>query len=133
MNVNTTNLIPTRGRSLSLKMMGEVAKNFADECIADIFCVWDCYEKKWVKGSPVLIRFESGDLLIEGLSRLYEGAVDTSVACGAYSGASYDDGCLCWLPTNHLSTYIGENFKESELVSIITGFATQVAERWRVP
>lgn len=132
MNEKTENYIPIVDRGPS-KVVGDVAKNFADECIADIFCVWDCCEKRWVKDSPVLIRFETDDLLIEGPAGLYEGAVDTTVICDVGGTPYRGNECFCWLPTNHLSAYVGESFKEAELVSIIGGFATQVADRWHIP
>ena len=117
MNEKTENNIPIVDRRPS-KVVGDVAKNFADECIADIFCVWDCYEKRWV---------------IEGPAQLYEGAVDTTVICDVGGTPYRGNECFCWLPTNHLSAYVGESFKEAELVSIIGGFATQVADRWHIP
>ena len=38
---------------------------FARMPVADLFCVWDCDVDSWVAGSPLLIRFEEDDLLVE--------------------------------------------------------------------
>ena len=56
---------------------------FARMPVADLFCIWDCDVGSWVAGSPLLIRFEEDDLLVEVAGDhavLTAGAVDTGDA-----------------------------------------------------
>lgn len=42
-----------------------------EDYLADVLCVWDCYEQERVTGSPLVLRFESVDVVAD----MEEGAV----------------------------------------------------------
>lgn len=94
-----------------------------EDYLADVLCVWDCYEQAWVEEAPVILRFENVDVLIQrpddisndtALSFLALGSeaeiLESEKACEAYI-----DACICWRRAEDLSFLIGRKIKGIEL------------------
>lgn len=74
---------------------------FNEDLLVDVFCVWDCFAQDWIADSPVLLRFETDDVLIHGNiggNLTFEvGPIDTS-DFPAFRGFGDTEGsCLYWL------------------------------------
>ena len=99
---------------------------FARMPVADLFCIWDCDVGSWVAGSPLLIRFEEDDLLVEAAGDyavLTAGAIDTddastlSALCA--TAPLQADACLCWRRCNLLDDLIGEAGSVPHLLAVL--------------
>ena len=70
---------------------------FRAELLVDVFRIWECEAERWAPDSPLLLRFESDDVLVElgdgGAARMTPGPVDTQRAPAGDDA----DGCRCWL------------------------------------
>ena len=87
---------------------------FDDDYLADVLRLWDCDLKCWHDPYMIVFRFESDDILVwreMNTLRCQKGAVDAMAA--RYSipekvEAGIDvDACLCWLPDDSFSGFIG--------------------------
>lgn len=84
--------------------------------LADALAVWECYDGVWMRGGPLLLRFEDFDLAAsrgdDGRLALWQGAVDTARRIDmerSGSDGSYlnDPLCPCWKYDCGLSAGIG--------------------------
>lgn len=75
-------------------------QQFQDVDLVDVFLVWDCYAQDWIANSPVLLRFETDDALVErdgaDVAAVTIAPVDVTVSPSANSCAYPEDACLCW-------------------------------------
>lgn len=87
---------------------------FDDDYLADVLRLWDCDLRDWHDPVVVIFRFESDDILVwreMNTLRCQKGAVDATIARSSIPEiveASIDiDACLCWLPDDSYSDFIG--------------------------
>lgn len=99
---------------------------FARMPVADLFCIWDCDVSSWVAGSPLLIRFEEDDLLVEVAGDhavLTAGAVDTGDASTlpalCATAPLQADACLCWRRCGLLDDFVGEAGPVPHLLAVL--------------
>lgn len=106
-----------------LQPMTEQEINDFEDYLADVLMVWDCYEQAWVEEAPIILRFESVDVLMqrpEGISNdtdlsfIALGSeaeiLESEKACEAYI-----DACICWRRAEGLSFLIGRKIKGIEI------------------
>ena len=58
----------SKTRDCKVKMLQTMTEQEIDsfeDYLADVLCVWDCYEQEWVEKAPVILRFEKMDVLIQ--------------------------------------------------------------------
>ena len=51
----------SKTRDCKVKMLQTMTEQEIDsfeDYLADVLCVWDCYEQEWVEMAPVILRFE---------------------------------------------------------------------------
>lgn len=69
--------------------------------LVDVFRIWDCYRQDWVTDSPVLLRFESQDVIVsindKGSLEMNVGPVNTLAALEPNDPMASDHECTCWL------------------------------------
>lgn len=84
--------------------------------LADALAVWECYDDAWMRGGPLLLRFEDFDLVAsrgdDGGLALWQGIVDTArrigmARCGSADAYLDDRLCLSWKYDRSLSVGIG--------------------------
>ena len=109
-----------------------ICGRFARMPVADLFCVWDCDVDSWVAGSPLLIRFEEDDLLVEVAGDhavLTAGAVETGDASTlpalCATAPLQADACLCWCRCDLLDDLIGEAGAVPQLLAVLFERATK--------
>ena len=76
-------------------------RRFQNDFLVDMFRIWDCYAQGWIENSPILLRFESDDVVFRmndnGPCEFKFGAVDTSTAIEPNDPTNPNGECLCWL------------------------------------
>lgn len=93
--------------------------------LADVLCVWDCYEQDWMKGSPIILRFENSDVVIE--QRPSSGGTSTasflhgteSETLENLSEGSAKDVCLCWRHRTPEGIEIGQEYSVGSLLKVM--------------
>ena len=74
---------------------------FNNDFLVDVFCVWDCYRQEWISDSPILLRFESDDVVVrrsdEGVLEFMQGPIDNTEVIAPYVASDPSEQCLCWL------------------------------------
>lgn len=90
----------------------ELTALLQEEYLADIFCVWDCYQNAPTSGLPVLLRFENKDLAVavnsDGNLIFGVTAIDTSADPALLLGLPVYNQCLAWMPVPNLLWPIGQ-------------------------
>lgn len=99
---------------------------FARMPVADLFCVWDCDAGSWLAGSPLLVRFEEDDLLVEVAGDhavLTAGAVDvddvSALPALCATASLQEDACLCWRRCGLLDNLVGEAGLVPHLLAVL--------------
>lgn len=88
--------------------------------LVDVMRVWDCYAQDWVADSPVLLRFESDDVLILAGERVFVGPVlaerpfEKSISEEVFAYIDLEDKCLCWLSDQAACDNVGEYVSAGE-------------------
>ena len=100
----------------------ETFAKFDNDCIVEVFGLWDCYKQDWNDRTTRVFRFESNDIFTwltnDGLqTRL--GAVDTTaVNEGIYDALSSNNetSCFCWVPDNRYKHLLGKDHQGRNLL-----------------
>ena len=83
-----------------LLALGELNR-FKNDYLVETFRIWDCYAQDWLDGSPVLLRFETDDVVVlmgsEESFEVIEGPVNTFDLSALNTSADAENDCLCWL------------------------------------
>ena len=97
------------------KLIEAVFKNnelgyLKDDYLVETFRVWDCYRQDWIADSPVLLRFESQDVIVrigdEGSLEMSVGPVNTLVALEPSDPMFSNRECTCWLRDERCWVYV---------------------------
>lgn len=87
---------------------------FQDDYLADVLRLWDCDLRDWHDPAVMIFRFESDDILLwreMNALKCKKGTVDATTSRSSIPEkveASIDiDACLCWLPDDSYSDFIG--------------------------
>ena len=115
-------------RDCKVKMFHAMTEQEIDgfeDYLADVLCVWDCYEQEWVEKAPVILRFEKMDVLIQrpsvgGDAKLSVPTAGSEIGypeSGKTCNASADS-CVCWRRADHYSFLIGRKFKGREMLRL---------------
>ena len=127
-------------RDCKVKMLHTMTEQEIDsfeDYLADVLCVWDCYEQEWVEKAPVILRFEKMDVLIQrpsidGDAKLAVPTAGSEIdypESGKTCNASADS-CACWRRADHYSFLIGRKFKGEEMLRLAAFQGSeQVAEQ----
>ena len=87
------------------KLIEAVFKNnelgyLKDDYLVETFRVWDCYRQDWVADSPVLLRFESQDVIVcigdERPLEMSAGPVNTLAALEPDNPMAFGHEYFCW-------------------------------------
>lgn len=108
-----------------LQTMTEQEIDSFEDYLADVLCVWDCYEQEWVEKAPIILRFEKMDVLIHrssigGDAKLSVPAAGSEIdnpESGKTCNANVDS-CTCWRRAEHYSFLIGRKFKGEEMLRL---------------
>lgn len=93
------------------------------DCLADVFRLWDCFEQGWITEHVFLFRFESDNLLIweeEETFQALKGPVSTTevfVPRGLQIESFDSQSCLCWRFDDSWNEKIGSMITVSDLLS----------------
>lgn len=86
--------------------------------LADTLMLWECYENKPAEGAPLVLRFETCDLVIQP-SRSNKLQFSLIAANAATPPPTSEDACLAWMPAAAFAETLGQkvleaHFEESE-------------------
>lgn len=86
-----------------------------EDYLADVLRLWDCYERSWVAGAPVILRFENRDVMA------HEEAAHWSFAAASaiQDAPEGDEECFCWRPDREGSWPIGSLLCPEDLVGVL--------------
>ena len=100
----------SKTRDCKVKMLQTMTEQEIDsfeDYLADVLCVWDCYEQERVTGSPLVLRFESADVVADlEMGDLYwidssnEASVDALVV--GYEQSDAEGPCLTQIGRAHV-------------------------------
>ncbi len=106
-----------------LQPMNEQEINDFEDYLADVLMVWDCYEQAWVEETPIILRFENVDVLIQRPEDISNDADRSFIALGSEAEIlekekpceASVDACICWRRAEDLSFLIGRKIKGIEI------------------
>lgn len=100
-----------------------------EDYLADVLCVWDCYEQERVNGSPLVLRFESADVVADlAMGDLYwidssnEVSVDTLVV--GYEQSDADGPCLTLIRFESAARMVGEKWTAAHASRALTNYVS---------
>lgn len=103
---------------------------FDDDYLADVLRLRDCDLRVWHDPVAVVFRFEGDDILLwceMNTLRCQKGAVDTTTSRSSIPekvDASIDaDACICWLPDDSYSDFIGLTGIAHDLLRAMSRFS----------
>ena len=110
-----------------LQIMTEQEINSFEDYLADVLCVWDCYEQGRVNGSPLVLRFESADVVADlEMGDLYwidssnEASVDTLVV--GYEQGDAEGPCLALIRFESAARMVGEKWTAAHASLALTKY-----------
>lgn len=97
-----------------------ILESLENDYLADVLWVKECFEDAWVHEAPVVLRFESNDLVAtpqpDGRIGLWVGQLDTAAPILSCDGSTEEGrqrneaACLAWLPYAGPCAPIGSKF-----------------------
>lgn len=110
-----------------LQTMTEQEIDSFEDYLADVLCVWDCYEQEWVNGSPLVLRFESADVVADlAMEDLYwidssnEVSVDALVV--GYEQSDAEGPCLTLVRFESAAHMVGEKWSAVHASRALTNY-----------
>lgn len=110
-----------------LQTMTEQEIDGFEDYLADVLCVWDCYEQERVSGSPLVLRFESADVVADlEMGDLYwidssnEVGVDALVV--GYEQSDADGPCLTLIRFESAARMVGEKWTAAHASRALTNY-----------
>ncbi|WP_289636038.1 hypothetical protein [uncultured Adlercreutzia sp.] len=98
-----------------------------EDYLADVLCVWDCYEQERVTGSPLVLRFESADVVADlEMGDLYwidssnEASVDALVV--GYEQSDAEGPCLTLVRFESAARMVGEKWSAAHASRALTNY-----------
>lgn len=95
-----------------------------EDYLADVLCLWDCYEQTWVTEGLAILRFESKDVFVACMKpgqrqlSICESSIESAAVMeNLLSRNMHQDSCLCWRPWRERAEQIGESVTLKEAVS----------------
>lgn len=117
-------------RDCKVKMFHAMTEQEIDgfeDYLADVLCVWDCYEQERVTGSPLVLRFESADVVADlEMGDLYwidssnEASVDTLVV--GYEQSDTEGPCLTLVRFESAARMVGEKWSAAHASRALTNY-----------
>lgn len=112
-----------------LQTMTEQEIDSFEDYLADVLCVWDCYEQERVTGSPLVLRFESADVVADlEMGDLYwidssnEASVDALVV--GYEQSDAEGPCLTLIRFESASRMVGEKWSAAHASLALTKYVS---------
>lgn len=99
-----------------------------EDYLADVLCVWDCYEQKWLEDAPVILRFENRDVVmaqskLSGYIAQGFGDDETErlILTELNDSNNAYETCFCWLSPQSASASIGSVCKPTDFAEFHLG------------
>lgn len=119
-------------RDCKVKMFHAMTEQEIDgfeDYLADVLCVWDCYEQERVTGSPLVLRFESADVVADlEMGDLYwidssnEASVDALVV--GYEQSDAEGPCLTLIRFESAARMVGEKWSAAHASLALTKYVS---------